>query len=339
MPRSKITFNGIAFLAIILAIPFLGSVQAEAGTSDSFRSAFSSTTNALADEPLLIRQISISPDGDAIRLVFNRGPEREFATRFGFSDARDGKAVGNVRWFAYEAAGAQEFEFWGMKVHFSELKPGSYLLWAQACTGRLAEACNNDFTLPFTKHGDVIRVKVTAFSDVGGHPHLEAIGYLQERSIVSGYPDGTFRPDAPINRAEFTKIVMGARYPMSEITRFRDHPKLFPDSDYYSWYTNYVHYAAYLGILSGFPDGTFRPNQQVNVAEAAKILANAYGLSAPEQQGPWYRPYLVALTSVNALPTDLRSAGDPLTRGQMAEMIYRLDAGVRHQPSLSADDL
>ncbi|MDZ4217248.1 MAG: S-layer homology domain-containing protein, partial [Candidatus Gracilibacteria bacterium] len=51
---------------------------------------------------------------------------------------------------------------------------------------------------------------VTSFNDTAEHTYNKAILYAQEREIVKGYDDGTFKPDNPVNRAEFTKIIVEA---------------------------------------------------------------------------------------------------------------------------------
>ncbi|MEK7563157.1 MAG: S-layer homology domain-containing protein, partial [Patescibacteria group bacterium] len=54
---------------------------------------------------------------------------------------------------------------------------------------------------------------LAAFSDVSStHPNAEAIAYVKAEGIVSGYPDGTYRPNQTINRAEFVKFVTGTQF-------------------------------------------------------------------------------------------------------------------------------
>lgn len=163
------------------------------------------------------------------------------------------------------------------------------------------------------------------FSDVRGcHSYYPAINYVKERGIVEGYPDGTFHPDAPINRAEFLKILLGMREDdgrMCTVAAFSDVPMA-------AWYGQAVHKARCRGIIDGYPDGTFRPGNPINYAEAAKIVANAYGLrqeATEEGDDRWYAPYSFALLKKHAVPPTVESYGDPLTRGEMAEMIYRLE--------------
>jgi hypothetical protein len=170
------------------------------------------------------------------------------------------------------------------------------------------------------------------FSDVRGcHSYYPAIKYVQEQGIVEGYPDGTFHPDAPINRAEFVKILVGASKSWSSDDHCGAMPGItyFPDADWTTtWFGDYVCFAQEQRWVDGYPDGTFKPGNLINYAEAAKIVANAYGLrqeATEEGDDRWYVPYSFALLKKHAVPPTVESYSEPLTRGEMAEMIYRLE--------------
>lgn len=173
------------------------------------------------------------------------------------------------------------------------------------------------------------------FPDVGGcFSSYPAIKYVREEGIVQGYPDGTFKPDAPINRAEFVKILAKASpgWPPGDHCGASPKSKYFSDVTYPAndWFSDYVCYATEEGWIDGYPDNTFRPGNLINYAEAAKIAANAYGLpfgTADEWDDRWYAPYTRALLDRHAVPPTTASYGSALTRGEMAEMIYRLETG------------
>lgn len=173
-----------------------------------------------------------------------------------------------------------------------------------------------------------------AFSDLSpAHANAEAIEYVRSNGIVSGYPDGTYRPDTPINRAEFTKILVGA----SSFSADSGVQNCFPDVRD-EWFASFVCAAKSNGIVGGHPDGTFHPGDNINTAEAAKIFVNTFGLATQEAEGPWYELYLAALQDAGALPD---SAADPshfVTRGEMAEMIWRIVApsGVAEESASSS---
>lgn len=112
------------------------------------------------------------------------------------------------------------------------------------------------------------------FSDVGAsHPNQTAINTLTELEIVDGNPDGTFSPDNFINRAEITKMVVEMQVgDPKEMGKYED---CFNDvSD--QWFAPHVCYAEKQGWVTGYEDGNFKPSQNVNRAEALKIILNAY---------------------------------------------------------------
>lgn len=96
-----------------------------------------------------------------------------------------------------------------------------------------------------------------------------AISTLSNMGIIDGYPDGTFRPNAGITRAEFAKIA---------VSFFKDNVRetigdRFSDI-HGKWYTEYVNLANELAIVNGYPDGTFRPDNKIIRAESMTIVNN-----------------------------------------------------------------
>jgi len=161
------------------------------------------------------------------------------------------------------------------------------------------------------------------FNDVEpNHPHYEAINYLQTEGIVEGYSDGTFKPNTMINRAEFTKIIME--------TQFKDKIKncaaneLFNDVNTDDWFAEIVCTAKQKAIIDGYPDGSFKPANLILLTEAAKIVSESFRLTVDKSLEPWYAPYLMRLTNLNAIPPSLMLPEQALNRGEMAELIYRL---------------
>jgi len=185
-------------------------------------------------------------------------------------------------------------------------------------------------TMPF-----VTRARVSdTFSDVSGHPYEEAINALYDRGVVRGYDDGTYRPDAPINRAEFVKIVITSKFTPRALG-FCDPNVIydFADASRTEWYAKPLCLAVQHKIASGYPDGTFRPEQTVNVAEAAKIVANTDILSVaghpvrtlpPYTGGEWYGRFVDYINRRRAMPESAFPFDKTLTRGEMAEMMNSL---------------
>jgi uncharacterized protein YkwD/predicted DNA-binding antitoxin AbrB/MazE fold protein len=173
-----------------------------------------------------------------------------------------------------------------------------------------------------------------AYSDVGSdYDYKTAVDTITEQGIVSGYPDGTFKPLNRINRAEFTKIIVGAKLGENPTDSATD---CFPDVSADQWFASYVCYAKNEGIVSGYPDGMFKPADTINLVEAAKIVVNALNVptEAPEG-GEWYSEFIEALANQKVIPPTFAYLSQKVTRGDMAEMIWRILSKKSDQPSVS----
>lgn len=183
-------------------------------------------------------------------------------------------------------------------------------------------------------------VMALAFSDVdSNNPHASAIAYVQSKGIVSGYPDGSYRPNAVINRAEFTKIIIGA-YFADQVQSCNVATLHFSDIDVTAWYAPYLCVAVEKGVIAGYPDGTYRPNATINFAEAAKIIAvSDMGMAmSSANSGPWYQPYVTYLSEKHA-NAGIEAVGHMLMRGEMAEVIFDLKAGAGMTSSAEASSM
>jgi len=145
------------------------------------------------------------------------------------------------------------------------------------------------------------------------------ISLLTSIGAVQGYPDGTFRPNRTINRAEFLKIVLES-YPNIRVSS-SDAENCFPDVSSQDWFSPYVCLAKKRGMVKGYDDGEFKPNRNVNYAEALKILGELYeyvAYSADDEE--WYAGYVrAAQYNETALPSSIKFDRS-LTRGQMARL-------------------
>ncbi|MGN7382561.1 RCC1 domain-containing protein [Paenibacillus sp. SAFN-117] len=115
---------------------------------------------------------------------------------------------------------------------------------------------------------------VIAFTDIDGHWAEDYIMRAVEKGFVSGYPDGTFEPNNPVTRAEFTVMLAGAlklEGNGSELT-FTDHDRIG------GWAKQAVAQAVQAGIVDGYNDGSFRPNAQITRVEMAAMIARALQL-------------------------------------------------------------
>ena len=165
------------------------------------------------------------------------------------------------------------------------------------------------------------------------HENYDAIMFLSDRGVVQGYPDGSFKPEQPVNRVEAIKMIFGA-VPVEdpEVIFYGD----FFDIDQEAWYGEYFRKAFSLGIVEGYQDGYFRPAQTVNLVENLKILFESAGETLPTNvntdpyadamTGQWYTSYVQLAKNMNLLDADSQNNIYPaqgMSRGTLAETIYR----------------
>jgi hypothetical protein len=166
----------------------------------------------------------------------------------------------------------------------------------------------------------------------------EAIYKMVELGVVSGNEDGTFKPDDQMNRAEFCKVLVLS----TKKTIQTPEEASFSDVPVGTWFRPYVETAKKNGWIDGYPDGTFRPANLVNRAEAAKILVNAFNITAKEFEAgaPWYDKYFRVMAEQNLLAygsdwMDLVPDRNP-TRAEITEQTFRFLKGTGQ---ISAFDL
>lgn len=168
------------------------------------------------------------------------------------------------------------------------------------------------------------------FSDVlDTNTYFTAITYLKDHEIATGQ-NGKFFPKSQVTRGELLKMILLAgnlRLSDSSITAFSDVPLG-------SSFLTYVNTAIALKAISGYPDGTFRPNNPVTRAEGLKIVLGVMQIALERVDGPvyadvgkndWCAPYALWNRDHEVLST---SGGNffpntPLTREEVAGIIYQ----------------
>lgn len=230
----------------------------------------------------------------------------------------------------------------GSRVTFREIGiarvfvSGSTYGWYWATDfGGLVDATAHD---PFTAGASA-----GPFSDVStAHPYVEAIRKLSEAKIVNGYDDGTFRPQNPVWRQHFAKMIVNTLgLPVSEADRAE-----FSDVDDYGPATlypdNYIAVAASTGITRGTGNGTFSPDADISRAQVVSMVVRALQslragtLAAPpaEYAATWWdfstdHEANARLAEYNGLLKGLPLADlDPwgrMTRGEVAQVLCNLE--------------
>lgn len=115
----------------------------------------------------------------------------------------------------------------------------------------------------------VLEINLRSFRDVpAGYWAKLEIEQLATLGIISGYPDGTFRPEATITRAELATLLMRLRDQATV-----DQTVSFNDVSAQHWAAKYIGQAVAQGVVSGYPDGSYKPGKAINRAEGVAMIA------------------------------------------------------------------
>jgi len=167
----------------------------------------------------------------------------------------------------------------------------------------------------------------------------KAAAELFRRGVFTGTADGKFHGEMTLNRAQAVKILTSFCF-QGQPTGIL--PAQFPDVEASAWYHDYVALALQNGLVHGYPDGLFHPEQEVNTVEFLKILTLSLKLSqnlpfsySDVDASAWYMPYVGVAVKYNLFPN--RSAhlypDWPLTRNEVAVALYNyLQNSVPEEP-------
>ena len=137
------------------------------------------------------------------------------------------------------------------------VRPGGSITRAEATTiffRLLTEESRSQFWTTENRYSDVS----------AGQWYNNAVSTMTRAGIVNGYPDGTFRPNAPITRAEMAKII-------ALFAKLEPSAERFPDTAGH-WAEPYIRLAAGSGWIEGYPDSTFRPDRAITRAETVTMI-------------------------------------------------------------------
>jgi hypothetical protein len=176
-------------------------------------------------------------------------------------------------------------------------------------------------------------VSGSTYKDVQGYWGEPYISGLASRGIIGGFPDGSFKPNDQITRAQFAAIAAKALSVPSAgaSSTFRDVPTRH-------WAANVISAVSSAGLVTGFPDGTFRPEDKITRAQALVILAKALKNASPNanelnsysdaSQVPTWAQQSVSIAAgghiiVNYPDPSLIRPIDFATRGEVAALMYQ----------------
>ena len=127
--------------------------------------------------------------------------------------------------------------------------------------------------------GETIKSAKSSFTDVDSTLwYGKYIAYLEQYKIINGYNDGTFRPEAQITRAEF--VTMCVKFNNLTDTTKTSKSNNFKDAESSHWAYSFINSATAMNWITGYSDGTFRPDNNITRAEVVTIVNRVTGREA-----------------------------------------------------------
>ena len=159
------------------------------------------------------------------------------------------------------------------------------------------------------------------------HYAYDAVNVLSKLGVINGYEENgsfNFKPDNNVTRAEFAAMLLRTRGMGNVGSTSLENPP-FPDvtTPDVSWAIANIRTARELGIINGYDDGTFKPNNNVSYEEAVTMIVRALGYGEMGADGAfWYSKYIMTATSLGFLDGAKGAIATPATRATIAYMLY-----------------
>ncbi len=159
-----------------------------------------------------------------------------------------------------------------------------------------------------------------AFSDVTDADTATAVAVLAGMGIVSGYSDGLYHPGDILTRAQFSKLAVLAENHGDQLTQSA-YRSLFSDVGSKHWAHSYVNLAYTEGLVNGYGNGTFGPDDPVTVGQAVTIILRLLGYTTSDIGPFWPEDYMAKASDLGLLAGITKSSGENLNRGEAALLI------------------
>lgn len=179
--------------------------------------------------------------------------------------------------------------------------------------------------------GSFVSFGAESFSDMSNSPYKDAVLKLTENKVINGYEDGTFRAYNNITRAEICVVIAKAMNPDEEKYESAGENSFTDVGDGYGWAEKYINYTFAMKAVSGYPDGSFKPQANITYNELSAMILKGLGYSDSDLSGKWpdnYKNKAIELGLYNeifALLSDKQQKDfdyeAPATRGDSALMI------------------
>ena len=146
---------------------------------------------------------------------------------------------------------------------------------------------------------------------------------LKELKIMQGDPDGNLRLDDYVTRAEFSKIAIAASSYRNTVAK-QSAVSPFKDVSYKHWAAPYVSVAVKSGVITGYPDFTFRPEQNVTYEEAVTVCLKLLGYTSEDYGVSWPYGQVGMAENLNLDENVTANVGDNMTRRNVMNLVYNM---------------
>lgn len=158
---------------------------------------------------------------------------------------------------------------------------------------------------------------LAAFSDISDSETALAAATLQGFGVADGTGGGSFAPDEPLTRAQACKLVVGVLGLSSQVNTYA-RKTLFSDIAPSAWYNGYVNLAYAKGIINGYGNGTFGPDDPITYGQLATVALRLLGYTSAEIGSVWPMDYTAFADELGLCGSLTLRAEQTLTRGQAA---------------------
>lgn len=160
-----------------------------------------------------------------------------------------------------------------------------------------------------------------AFTDISDPDTALAVAVLESMGVVDGVSEDTYNPNGTFTRAQFCAIAVRAMG-LEDKAESYSYKTVFSDVKPGSWYVGYVNLAYAEGIINGYGNGRFGPDDSVTYGQVATILLRLLGYTENEIGKVWPTDYVNFASSLELNKGVTLGANSAVTRAQAAVLLY-----------------
>ena len=165
-------------------------------------------------------------------------------------------------------------------------------------------------------------------SDVVNTKLFTPVKFLVDKGVVEGYDDGLYHPDWSVTRAEYIKMLLIATNNDNALSQYQNKSGFSDTQGHWADKQGYIGAGVAAGLINGYPDGTFKPDDKVSYAEMGAMFLRTKGIKDAQLQSygsnfnQRVQKYL-DMYNMDSTMTNVYSFADDATRGNVAHFLYK----------------